>query len=108
MAASPTKPINVQEAKNNFSKLLARAHAGEEIVICMAGKPYARLVAVEMPAQRKLGLLRDVFSDDELLALDKAIAEPIGDEELKLWYEAPISQPWTLAERESLDEDEGS
>ncbi len=108
MTASTTKQINVQEAKNNFSKLLARAHAGEEIVICMAGKPYARLVAVEMPAQRKLGLLQDVFSDDELLALDKAIAEPIGDEELKRWYEAPISQPWALADRASLDDDEGA
>lgn len=106
MNTSLTNQINVQDAKNNFSKLLARAHAGEEIVICMAGKPYARLVAVDQPAQRKLGLLSDAFSADELAALDKAIAEPLTDEELRLWYEAPILQPWAIADHENADEGE--
>lgn len=96
--------INVQEAKNSFSKLLARAHAGEEIVICMAGKPYAKLVAVDLPAQRKLGFLSDAFTEDELIALDVAISEPLSDEALKLWYDAPIIQTWALADRDNPDE----
>lgn len=98
--------INVQEAKNSFSKLLARAHAGEEIVICMAGKPYAKLVAVDRPAQRKLGFLSDAFTDDELTALDRAISEPLPDEELTLWYDAPIIQTWALADRDDPDKGE--
>ena len=36
--------INVHAAKTHLSQLLERAHAGEEIIIAKAGKPYARLV----------------------------------------------------------------
>jgi prevent-host-death family protein len=38
------KPVNVHEAKTHLSRLLERAHAGEEIVIAKSGEPYARLV----------------------------------------------------------------
>ena len=38
--------VNVHEAKTHFSKLLARAGAGEEIVIAKAGKPVARLMPI--------------------------------------------------------------
>lgn len=49
--------VNVHEAKTHFSKLLERAHAGEEITIAKAGKPYARLVKIEEepPFKRKPG-----------------------------------------------------
>lgn len=46
--------VNVHEAKTHFSKLLARVAAGEEIVIARAGKPVAKLVAVEEKAKRRL------------------------------------------------------
>lgn len=36
--------INVHEAKTHFSRLLEQAHAGQEIVLAKAGKPYARLM----------------------------------------------------------------
>jgi prevent-host-death family protein len=45
--------VNVHEAKTQLSKLLRRVAAGEEIVISRAGKPVARLVAVE-PRTRRL------------------------------------------------------
>jgi prevent-host-death family protein len=35
---------NIHEAKTNFSKLVERVAAGEEIIIGRAGKPVARLV----------------------------------------------------------------
>ena len=41
--ADPRHTFNVHEAKTNLSKLLDRAHAGEEILIAKAGEPYARL-----------------------------------------------------------------
>jgi prevent-host-death family protein len=47
--------VNVHEAKTQFSRLLARAEAGEEIVIARAGSPVVRLVPVEQPAKRVLG-----------------------------------------------------
>ena len=35
--------VNGYQAKTQFSRLLKRAHEGEEIVLAKAGKPYARL-----------------------------------------------------------------
>jgi len=36
--------VNIHEAKTHLSRLLARAAAGEEIVIAKAGEPMAKLV----------------------------------------------------------------
>lgn len=45
--------VNVHEAKTHFSKLLERAHAGEEIIVAKAGVPYARLVPLD-PLQPRI------------------------------------------------------
>jgi prevent-host-death family protein len=37
--------VNIYEAKTQFSKLVERVAAGEEIVIARAGHPVAKLVA---------------------------------------------------------------
>ncbi len=53
------KQVNVHEAKTHLSRLLEEAAAGEEIVIAKAGRPVARLVAVQADAgERRLGLWR--------------------------------------------------
>jgi prevent-host-death family protein len=41
------KTINICAAKSQFSRLVKEAAAGEEIVITKAGKPMARLVALD-------------------------------------------------------------
>jgi prevent-host-death family protein len=43
--------INMHDAKTQLSDLVARAEAGEEIVIARRNKPAVRLVRVESPAQ---------------------------------------------------------
>ena len=49
--------INLHDAKTHLSRLVDRAAKGEEIVIARAGKPVARLVALETKSRkRKLGL----------------------------------------------------
>jgi prevent-host-death family protein len=52
--------VNTHEAKTQLSRLIAAARAGEEIVICQAGKPVARLTAYE-PVRKKprLGAWKD-------------------------------------------------
>ena len=49
--------VNIREAKSQFSRLIAAARRGEEVVICHAGKPVARLTAFE-PARKmpRLGM----------------------------------------------------
>lgn len=67
--ADPQKMFNLHEAKTHFSRLVDRAHAGEEIVVAKAGVPYAKLVPIEpvkLPPRlpgRFAHLLKDVPSD---------------------------------------------
>jgi len=70
--------INVHDAKTQFSKLLEKAHAGEEIILAKAGKPYARMVPLA-PAvtKRKPGRVPEID--------DSAFFEPLPEEELKAW-----------------------
>jgi prevent-host-death family protein len=50
------KAVNTHEAKTQFSRLLRRVVAGEEITIANRGVPVARLVPVAPPGgRRKLG-----------------------------------------------------
>ncbi len=69
--------INVHVAKTHLSQLLERAHAGEEIIIAKAGKPYARLVPLESAAARPLGFVSAPISE--------AFFEPLPDDELAAW-----------------------
>ncbi len=46
--------VNIHEAKTNFSRLLAQANNGEEVIISKAGKPVARLIPFEEKLKRRL------------------------------------------------------
>ena len=81
--ADPRKMINVHDAKTHFSKLLDRAHAGEEIVLAKAGKPYAKLVPIgpETLPPRKPGRFKHLRPD-----VPSGIwFEPLSEEELEAW-----------------------
>lgn len=50
------KKANLHDAKTNLSQLVELAAQGEEVIICKAGQPVARLVAIHGPkAQRSPG-----------------------------------------------------
>ena len=58
--------VNVHEAKTQFSRLLARVSAGEEIVISKAGNPVARLVPWEQKKKNRVpGLDKGVLQIPE-------------------------------------------
>lgn len=70
--------VNVHDAKTNFSRLLEQAHAGQEIILAKAGKPYARLLPLAEKAEprcpgRLAGCIGDEFFD------------PLPEEELSAW-----------------------
>jgi prevent-host-death family protein len=71
------KSFNVHAARNQLSRLLDRAHAGEEIVIAKNGQPYARLVPLEHPRPRRPGLLKG--------KVDDAALGPLTDDDLEAW-----------------------
>ena len=69
--------VNVHEAKTNFSKLLDRAHAGEEIILAKGGKPFARLVPLEGLRERQAGRYPEIIPE--------AFFEPLPEGELMAW-----------------------
>ncbi len=78
------KIVNVHEAKTHLSKLLKRAHGGEEIVLFKAGKPYAKLVPFEAPVvkpNRVPGRLKGILPHFP----DSFFFDPLPEEELRLW-----------------------
>jgi len=69
--------INVHDAKTHFSKLLLRAHTGEEIIIAKSGKPFAKLVPLSPVTKRTPGIVKGAVTD--------AFFEPLPEEELQAW-----------------------
>jgi prevent-host-death family protein len=41
--------VSIHDAKTHFSKLVARAEAGEEIIVRRGSKPVAKIVAYDEP-----------------------------------------------------------
>jgi prevent-host-death family protein len=73
--------VNVHEAKTNFSELLDLAHAGQEIILAKAGKPYARLTSVPpVVVRRKRGRLPGKVTE--------AFFDPLPEVEISAWEKA--------------------
>ena len=74
-----TSIVNVHQAKTHLSRLLDRAHGGEEIILAKAGKPYAVLGPLPQPeAVRRPGRLSHQFVGPEIL-------DPLPQAELEAW-----------------------
>ena len=71
--------VNIHEAKTHFSKLVDRAHKGEEIIVAKGDKPWARLVPLAQLEPRRPGQFHGVISAAVALA-------PLSDEELAGWH----------------------
>ncbi|CAM4005539.1 type II toxin-antitoxin system prevent-host-death family antitoxin [Vreelandella rituensis] len=75
--------INIHEAKTRLSQLVARAAKGEGFIIAKAGKPMARVTAIDSPQlgqQKRLGFLAGQFQvpDDFDRMGQEEIAEMFG------------------------------
>jgi prevent-host-death family protein len=78
--------INIHDAKTHLSRLLERAHGGEEIILAKAGKPYAKLVPIEPRVRsRQPGRLAGRVTE--------AFFEPLPEEELRAGEGASPEMP---------------
>jgi prevent-host-death family protein len=59
--------VDVARAKATLSALVDRAAAGEEIILARAGKPIARLTALQTTMPRQPGVARHWLLDDAAL-----------------------------------------
>lgn len=71
--------VNVHEAKTHFSRLLEQVHAGQEVILSKAGKPYARMVPLQPETPTRIpGRLAG-------LTLDDAFFDALPDAEAAGW-----------------------
>jgi prevent-host-death family protein len=57
------KTVNIHQAKTHLSKLVEEAARGEPFVIAKAGKPLAKVMALDAPAAvHRLGFLQGKIS----------------------------------------------
>ena len=70
--------VSIHEAKTQFSRLVEQAHAGQEIILAKAGKPYARIMPLApASAKRQRGRVMNID--------DTAFFDPLPEEELATW-----------------------
>lgn len=68
------KTVNVHDAQTHLSRLLKEAHAGQEIILAKADKPYARLCPLG-EQKRELGFVKGHVTE--------AFFEPLTEDGLK-------------------------
>jgi antitoxin (DNA-binding transcriptional repressor) of toxin-antitoxin stability system len=79
------EPISTHVAKTHLSLLIARAEAGEEIIIARGRKPVPKLVPTTPKAERVFGALKGKLS------IGPEFFEPLLREELESWEQGPLS-----------------
>jgi prevent-host-death family protein len=73
--------VTVHQAKTQLSKLLARAEAGEEIIIARGRVPAVKLTPVgKQVSKRRFGSLKGKYDLPDAFFFD-----PLPEEELRLW-----------------------
>ncbi|MBK5219999.1 MAG: type II toxin-antitoxin system prevent-host-death family antitoxin [Thermoleophilia bacterium] len=89
--------VGIGEAKTNLSKLVRRAEAGEEIVVCRGREPVARIV----PLERKRGGVRGrgsmkgeiwMVPDKEMKEVDREIEQMFEESEIFPGESSPSGQ----------------
>lgn len=76
-----SETVNIDYAKIHFSRLLDKAHDGEEIILSKAGQPYARLMPLAtQPGQRQPGRLKRPGAQ-----VDASFFDALPDAELGAW-----------------------
>jgi antitoxin (DNA-binding transcriptional repressor) of toxin-antitoxin stability system len=72
--------VTIHEAKTHLSRLIARAEAGEEIVIARGKEPVVRLEALRAAQPRRPGRLKGIPP-----LPDSFFFDPLPEDELRLW-----------------------
>ncbi len=82
-----TVTVNIEEAKTNFSQLIQRVIAGEEILIAQSGEPVARIVLFSL---RPIGRLSGTAQGKLVIGPD--FDAPLPNEIIELFEGSESSQ----------------
>jgi prevent-host-death family protein len=76
----PSHVVSIHAAKTNLSQLIARAEAGEEVIIARDKTPVVKLVPVgQRRPRRQFGAMRGKAR------VGSAFFEPLPEDELSAW-----------------------
>lgn len=92
--------VNIGEAKDRLSQLIAAAKRGEDVVIARSGKPEVRLTPIDPDADRRAfaaARLAFIGSCPEIRDIDWFA--PISDEDLSLFYGGEVPDLDELSSR---------
>jgi prevent-host-death family protein len=82
--------VTIHEAKTNLSKLIARAEAGEEIVIARGKEPVVKLTPLTARQPRRIpGTMKGKWPE----LPNSFFFDPLPEEELRLWEGADDDPP---------------
>lgn len=84
-----TISVNIHEAKAQLSHLLNLIEQGEVVEICRRNVPIAEVKKIKKKnkAKRQLGFLKGQ------VRILPEFFDPMSEEELALWYDAPLHNP---------------
>ncbi len=71
-------PVTVSEFRARLAEMISRVERGEEVVIARGQEPVAKLVGLRSKSRRRLGILKEMISEEELDALTEAVEEPLS------------------------------
>ena len=70
--------VTVSEFRARLAEMINRAERGEEVVIARGREPVAKLVGLRPKGRRRLGILKEMMSEEELNALTEAVEKPLS------------------------------
>ena len=80
--SEPAASYNIHDAKTQLSRIIERVERGEEVVICRAGTPVAKVVPLTGAVHRRgRGLLRgkvQLAEDWDSVTVNESIADDFG------------------------------
>ncbi|MDD9988178.1 MAG: type II toxin-antitoxin system prevent-host-death family antitoxin [Spirochaetaceae bacterium] len=71
-------PVTISEFRARLAEMVGRAERGQEVVIARGRQPVAKLVPLRMKPRRRLGLLKQLLSTEDLEALTEAVEAPLS------------------------------
>ncbi len=72
------EPVTVSEFRARLAEMIGRAERGEEVVIARGREPVAKLVGLQPKSRRRLGVLKELMSEEALNALMEAVEQPLS------------------------------
>ena len=77
-APRTAEPVTVSEFRARLAEMINRAERGEEVVIARGQEPVAKLIGLRPKRRRRLGILKEMMSEEELNALTEAVEKPLS------------------------------